>query len=90
MTSLQLIYRDTKASSFFLTAGPGTPGGGTQSDGAARLRWQVRPNWSVDTLVQYERWLIPVLHPTAQHDFTTSLQLTYTPHRTGLIGPTGK
>jgi membrane-associated phospholipid phosphatase len=84
MTSLQLIYRDTKASALFV------PGGGTQSDGAARVRWQVRPNWSVDTLLQYERWLIPVLHPTAQHDFTTSLQLTYTPHVNNILQPPGK
>jgi hypothetical protein len=90
MTSLQLIYRDTKASSLFLQFPTGGPSGGTQSDAAARFRWQLRPNWSVDTLVQYERWLIPVLRPTAQHDFTTSLQLTYTPHLTGLTGPAGK
>jgi hypothetical protein len=90
MTSLQLIYRDTKASSLFLQFPGGGPSGGTQSDGAARFRWQVRPNWSVDTFLQYERWLIPVLRPIAQHDFTTSLQLTYTPHMNNILGPTGK
>jgi hypothetical protein len=90
MTTLQLIYRDTKASSLFLQFPGGGPSGGTQSDGAARFRWQVRPNWSVDTLLQYERWLIPVLRPTAQRDFTTSLQLTYTPHVNNILGPTGK
>jgi hypothetical protein len=40
--------------------------------------------------LQYERWLIPVLRPTAQRDFTTSLQLTYTPHLPNILGPTGK
>jgi len=89
-TTLQFSYRDTKTS-----AGVGAdsiavflPGGGTQSDGGARLRWQVGPQWNVDALVQYERWFIPALHPTAQHDFTTSLQLTFTPvHRSlALIG----
>jgi membrane-associated phospholipid phosphatase len=90
LTTLQLIYRDTKASSLFLRFPGGGPSGGTQSDGAARLRWQVRPNWSVDTLLQYERWLIPVLRPTAQRDFTTSLKLTYTPRLNNILGPTGK
>jgi Capsule assembly protein Wzi len=80
-TSLQLGYRDTKASSIFLRSGPGVPGGGTQSDAGTRFLWQVRPNWSVDAFVQYERWLIPILRPTAQRDVTASLQLTFTPHR---------
>jgi Capsule assembly protein Wzi/PAP2 superfamily len=83
-TSLQFSYRDTKASSLFLSSGPGTPGGGTQSDASARLLWQVRANWSVNAFVQYERWFIPILHPTAQRDVTGSLQLTFTPHMKGL------
>src|SRR5262249_54304941 len=62
-TTLQFSYRGTKTSAGVGTTNPGAvflPGGGTQSDAATRLRWQVRPNWSVDALVQYERWLIPV------------------------------
>ncbi len=72
-TSLQISYRDTKASNVFI------PGGGTQSDASTRLLWQVRPNWSVDAFVQYERWFIPELRSTAQHDVTGSLQLTFRP-----------
>lgn len=72
--SLQVGYRDTKTSSNFL------PGGGTQSDASVRLLWQVRPSWSVNAFVQYERWFIPVLRPTAQQTVTGSLQLTFTPH----------
>jgi hypothetical protein len=79
-TSLQFSYRDTKASSLFLSSGAGTPRGGTQSDASARLLWQVRRNWSVNAFVQYERWFIPILHPTAQRDITGSLQLTFTPY----------
>jgi hypothetical protein len=79
-TSLQLGYRDTKASKVFI------PGGGTQSDASARLLWQVRPEWSVNAFVQYERWLIPALLPTAQRDVTGSLQLTFTPHMKALTG----
>ncbi len=51
-----------------------------KSDASTRLLWQVRPNWSVDAFVQYERWFIPALHPTAQQDVTGRLQLTFTPH----------
>jgi hypothetical protein len=73
MTSLRVGYRDTKTSSLFL------PGGGTQGDASVRFLWQVRPNWSVDAFVQHERWLLPVLHPTAQQDVAASFQLTFTP-----------
>ena len=76
-TSLQFGYRDTKMSNLQL------PGGGTQSDASTRLRWQVRPAWSVDAFVQYERWFLPVLKPTAQNDVTGSMQITYTPHLPG-------
>ena len=77
VTSLQFGYRDTKVSNLQL------PGGGTQSDASTRLRWQVRPAWSVDAFVQYERWFLPVLKPTAQNDVTGSVQITYTPHLPG-------
>jgi membrane-associated phospholipid phosphatase len=73
-TTLQFTYRDTKVGAAFL------PGGGTQSDAGTRLRWQLRRQWSIDAMVQYERWLIPALRTTAQHDVTTRIQLSYTPH----------
>lgn len=78
-TSLQVGYRDTKVPSFLLLSDGFLPGGGTQSDGSARLVWQVRPQWSVDSTVQYERWLIPSLRPTAQHDVLGSVQITFYP-----------
>jgi Capsule assembly protein Wzi/PAP2 superfamily len=83
-TSLQFGYRDTKASKVFV------PGGGTQSDASTRLQWQIRPSWSVDAFVQYERWFIPVLKPTAQNDVTGSVQLTYTPHLPGFLRKSNK
>ncbi|HEY6351178.1 MAG TPA: capsule assembly Wzi family protein [Candidatus Angelobacter sp.] len=72
-TSLQFSYRDIKTSAVFL------PGGGTQSDAGTRLVWQVRPQWAIDSYVQYERWLIPALRPGPQHDVTGSLQVTFYP-----------
>lgn len=74
-TSIQLSYRDVKASSSFL------PGGGTQSDASTHLLWKVHQNLQVDAFVQYERWLIPALKPTAEHNVTGQLQLTFYPKR---------
>lgn len=72
-TSLQVAYRDMKIANGFL------PGGGTQSDGSTRFVWQVRPQFSVDSTVQYERWLIPSLRSTVQHDVLGSVQITFYP-----------
>jgi len=72
-STLQVAYRDIRTSAGFL------PGGGTQSDASTRLVWQVRPQWSVDSRVQYERWLIPSLRPGAQHDVLGSFQVTFYP-----------
>jgi hypothetical protein len=71
---LEFSYRNVKTSPFFL------PGGGTQNQASTRLTWQLRPQWNVESQIQYERWLIPALHPGPQHDVLGSLQLTYTPH----------
>jgi len=73
VTSLQFSYRQVKASSKFL------PGGGTQNDASIRFRWQARPEWSVDAFVQYERWLVPALHPSTQQNVTSQVQVTFRP-----------
>ena len=72
-TSIQLSFREVKASSLFL------PGGGTQSDASTHLLWRVRPGLHLDAFVQYERWLIPALKPTVENNVTGQLQLTFTP-----------
>jgi Capsule assembly protein Wzi/PAP2 superfamily len=72
-TSFVVSYREIKSSNFAL------PGGGTQSDGSARLRWEPRPQVMVDAFVQYERWLVPVVKPGAQHDVTGQVQVTWKP-----------
>ena len=72
-TSIQLSYREVKTSSLFV------PGGGTQSDASTHLLWRVRPGLHLDAFVQYERWLIPALKPTAEHNVTGQLQLTFNP-----------
>ena len=43
------------------------------------LLWNVHPDLLLDAFVQYERWLIPALKPTAEHNVTGQVQLTFTP-----------
>ena len=71
---LILSFRQLKSSNVFL------PGGGTQTDASVRFEWQLRPDLQVDTFVQGERWLIPVLSQNSQKNVTGQIQLTYTPH----------
>lgn len=73
-TSIQLSYREVKASSLFV------PGGGTQSDASTHLVWRVRHDLHLDAFVQYERWLIPAVKPTAENNVTGQMQLTFTPN----------
>jgi membrane-associated phospholipid phosphatase len=73
VTNLQFSYRQIKTSRGFL------PGGGTQNDASVRFLWQARPDWSVDALVQYERWLVPALRPAAQQNVTGWVQVTFRP-----------
>jgi hypothetical protein len=67
-------FRQLKASNAFF------PGGGTQTDAGASFSWEARSGLMVSTLVQGERWLIPILQSTIQHDVTGQIELRYTPH----------
>jgi hypothetical protein len=74
VTDFGLSYRDVKTSNLLV------PGGGTQSDGIAQLRWRVRPDVFVNALFQYERWLMPFVKPGVLHDVTSQISLTFKPH----------
>jgi hypothetical protein len=63
-----------KASNAFL------PGGGTQTDASAQVKWQIAPRLMIDAFVQHERYLIPIVNQAAQTNVTGQLQLTYNPH----------
>jgi hypothetical protein len=73
-SKLVINFRQLKASNAFL------PGGGTQTDAGASFSWEARPGLLISTLVRGERWLIPILQTTAQHDVTGQIELRYTPH----------
>ncbi len=44
---------------------------------------RVRKDLELKSCLQYETWLVPVLAPTRQSDFTTSVQLTWWPTGAG-------
>jgi hypothetical protein len=55
------------------------PQGGTLADASVRADFWVRSSFSVSARVQYEEWTFPVLAPTRQQNFTSSVQLTFWP-----------
>ena len=73
MEKVQLQYRDAKLDQTLWV------GGGTQTDVSARLVKRLGENYELDGFLQYERYLIPILHPTAQHNFSTSFQIRWQP-----------
>ena len=75
--SVQFAYRHAKVDSDFI------PGGETINDGSVKVNWQVRPEWSLSAFVQYEKWFAPILAPVAQTNWTSSVQIQFTPHSWG-------
>ncbi len=75
--TIQFSYRHQKVSQEFI------PRGGTLSDLKVRADFWVRPNVSISSSVQYEKWTFPVLSPGAQSNATTSFQLTFWPGHGG-------
>jgi hypothetical protein len=71
--TLQFSYRHAKVYATFV------PGGETLNDGSARLAWWMRQDLSVSAFVQYEKWLAPILAPTAQTNWTSSVEVTFWP-----------
>ena len=75
--SMQFAYRHAKVDSDFI------PGGETISDGSVKVNWQVRPDLALSTFVQYEKWTAPILAPGAQSNWTSSVQIQFTPRSWG-------
>jgi hypothetical protein len=76
-TSLQLGYRHAEVAPDFI------PHGETLNDGSVRMNWQIGNELSVSAFVQYEKWLAPILAPSAKNNVTTSLHLTFWPRNWG-------
>ncbi len=71
--TLQLGYRHANVDPDFV------PGGETLNDGSVKLDWWVRHDWSVSAFVQYERWRAPILAPTPQSNWTSSVEVAFWP-----------
>lgn len=71
--SLQFRYRRSQVDGDFV------PGGVSQNDGSAQLDWWLRRDLSLSTSVQYEKWSAPILAPTAQSNWTSTVQVTFWP-----------
>jgi Capsule assembly protein Wzi len=71
--NIQLGYRHAKVSKDFI------PQGETVNDASVAVNWWVRKDISVSGFVQYEKWLAPVLAPTSQTNWTSSVEVTFYP-----------
>jgi len=72
-SSLQAGFRYAKNAKDFI------PQGSTLWDANLTATVRVQKNLELKSFLQYESWLIPVLNPTRQKNFTASLQLTWWP-----------
>jgi hypothetical protein len=70
---LQFEYRDAKIDRRLWAAG------GTQTDISAKFIKRIAPDVELNAFLQYERYLIPALDITAQHNFSSSIQITWLP-----------
>jgi hypothetical protein len=76
-SSIQVGVRNSKIAHDFI------PGGSTQWDWNVSAMLRVRKTLEIKSFLQYETWWVPVLAPTRQTDFTTSVQLTWWPTGAG-------
>jgi membrane-associated phospholipid phosphatase len=72
---LQLNFRHQKVSNEFI------PGGGTLTDVGVRGDYWLRPSLGFSTVVQYERWIFPVIQSGAQRDITGSIEILFQPQK---------
>jgi membrane-associated phospholipid phosphatase len=73
-TSIQFGYRHAKIAADFI------PGGETFNDASASANFWLRNSLQISASVQYEQWLAPVLSPTAQSNWTSSIGISFQPH----------
>ena len=74
-SSVQASYRHAKVAKDFI------PSGETVNDGSVKILWWFHRDVSLSGCVQYEKWLAPVLAPTPQTNWTSSLELAFWPPR---------
>jgi hypothetical protein len=73
-SSLQFGYREAKVAKDFI------PDGETVNDGSVKATWWLHNDISLSGSVQYEKWLAPILAPTPQTNWTSSVEFAFYPH----------
>jgi hypothetical protein len=71
MSTVQFGYRHAKVAKDFI------PGGETFNDYSVQAKIRLKPELELSSLLQYERWNIPVFAADQQSNFTTSVQLKF-------------
>jgi membrane-associated phospholipid phosphatase len=71
--TLEFGYRHASVDGNFI------PGGETVNDGSVQLNCWLRTDLSVSAKVQYERWNAPLLAPTPQTNWTSSIAIAFWP-----------
>jgi hypothetical protein len=73
-SSLQFGFRHAKVATDFI------PGGETISDEWIQANWWMKGSLNLSVSVQHETWAAPVLAPTPQTNWTTSIGISFQPH----------
>jgi hypothetical protein len=76
---IQFGYRHAKVDGQFI------PQGETLNDASMSMNWWPRGGVQLAALVQYERWLAPILASSPQTNWTSSIQVTFWPKSTFTI-----
>lgn len=71
--SIQFSYRHADVASDFI------PGGGNINDASVNVNWWIRSDLNFTGLLQYEKWNYPLLAPTPQTNWTSSIGLNFYP-----------
>jgi Capsule assembly protein Wzi/PAP2 superfamily len=72
--SLQFGYRHAKVDKDFI------PSGETVNDGSAKISWWIHNSLSLSGSIQYEKWFAPILAPSPQTNWTSSVEIAFYPH----------
>ena len=72
---IQVNFRHQKVSQQFI------PGGGTLTDIGIRGDYWTRSNVGISGWIQQERWLFPVIQPSAANNFTAAVQVSFQPQK---------
>lgn len=71
---IQFGYRHAKVAKDFI------PSGETLNDFSVKIDWWLHNGVSLSGSLQYEKWVAPILAPSPQTNWTSSVQITFEPH----------